>query len=195
MRFARKAFQRIVNVRRHFHQQVAHLFIEGVGYVGIQVENQLDNIITMQRKCGGCTPAELCATLMPRLAGGVMLEILTPERPVFAKRRASRAASGWIIGVHRNLQPVQIFRATAKGCNRPDLVTFFVKHADPRHLHAAEVHYDAAGLREQFRLAGAAHDGLITLAQSGVKLVDTLVSRFGILALRVDPGEIDFRFR
>jgi len=54
---ASKVIQRKADVQRHFDQQGAYAFIEGIGFPAIQVETANGDTVTLQRQRGRGSPA------------------------------------------------------------------------------------------------------------------------------------------
>ncbi len=81
----------------------------------------------------------------------------------------STLRAGWRIRPDTSM-PSEVLGAAAEAGHRvPDFTGVGLHQTDPGHFHAAELDGNATHLRQQLRLAGAAHDGLVALAQRGVQ--------------------------
>jgi hypothetical protein len=89
---------------------------------------------------------------------------------VLADGCASRAAPERAIGIHRDIDVFQVLGVITENGDRPHLEGLGINQADPRQLHAAELHRGVTDLQEQLFLAYAVHDGLVTLTQCGIEL-------------------------
>ena len=169
-----ETIQRIVNVHRHFGQQILHRHVERPRRIGIQGQHTNHLAFAMQGQGGGSSPSVGCTALVPRCGRLIMLEILAPDRMIFAQRDPGRTASCRFVRPDRDVDAVEVFHSGAEGSDRRHLAARFIQRTDPGHAHAAKMHRIAADLREQLRLVAAAHNGLVALAQRVIQLAHTL---------------------
>ena len=163
-------FQRVADVISHFYQQVANRFVKKITLGRIQCEHSDDVAASVQWQCSHGSPADQISTLTPECGGRVMLKILAPVGSLFAYRDSYRTPPTRFIDIHRDVNTIQIVCAGSELCDRNDLAGQLLHFAYPRHIHAAKLYGIVANQLEQFILAGAAHDGLIALAQRRIKL-------------------------
>ena len=99
IRFAGEVIQREADIRRHFNQQIARILVKRIGGVGIKREAAHRGARSKQGQRGDGGPTEACSTLTPGDGGGIMLEILAPERPILTNGGAHGTTTERIIGI------------------------------------------------------------------------------------------------
>ena len=157
--------------------------VEGIARVG--EDNQRTNhfILPGQRQGAYRPPIGLRGVVMPRRSPRVAQVIEDPDGLAFPYRGSCCPFAERAVGVGGKLRALKIVRALAISCYRSNELGVMIQQSYPSQLHATILNGKTADLREQFFLAGAAHDRLVAFAQGRIHARQTKNSGFGLLAL------------
>ena len=196
--FAREIIQRKRHVDGGLDEQRNFLVLEKSRFGRVDRERAANLASQSDRKHGGRAESAKFRLRAPRQRSWIAGKVVADIRLALAKCRARRALTlGPIVGVERD--PLKIAAIVARLRHRDQPVAHWLVPSDPGHANSAMLDQGVANLLEQLVARRHPDDGLIDLAECGIKPPEPFVLRLLLLALadvpcRHERGRLCFKF-